>query len=158
MTDSVKELMERAERLTKQINPTQSELPVTKLENAMGGLCNAVHRSIGVAEALKRENANLIRKNEQITQVLNTLVSAIEKSRVMPLFSDLCEQFELLNLSLKDARVSEMQSDTEVKPRLAVISDSERELTDGPNEALAYDTSKTMEVPAVELPTELGRA
>ena len=156
MTDSVRELIERAERLTKQINPTQSKLRETKLENAMDNLCNAFHRSIGANEALKRENANLIRKNEQITQVLNTLVSAIEKTRVMPLFSDLCEQFELLDLSLKDARVSEMQSDTEVKPRLAVKSDSERELTEGTNEA--YDTSKTMEIPALELPTKLGRA
>ncbi len=146
MTDSVKELIERAERLTKQFNPAQSELRVTKLEIAMGDLCNAVHRSVGVNAALKSENAAVIRKNEQITQVLNTLVSAIEKSRVMPLFGDLCEQFEKLNLSLKDARVSEMQSDTEVKPRLAVISDSEN------------DISKTMEMPAVELPTELGRA
>jgi hypothetical protein len=137
--------------LTKQINPTQSELRVTKLDD----LCNAFHRSIGVNEALKRENANLIRKNEQITQVLNTLVSAIEKSRVMALFSNLCERFELLNLSLKDTRVSEMQSDTEVKPRPAVISNSERELTEDPNEDLAYDTSKTMEISALELPTIL---
>jgi len=158
MMDSVSELIERAERLAEQFGPAQSELRVKKLENAMGGLCDAVISIVRVNEALKSESAALIRKNEQITQVLSTLVSAIETSQVMPLFGDLCEQIENLNLTLKGARVLEMQSEMEEKPRLAVISDREREPVEGPNEYLAFDIPGTMEIPAVALPTELRRA
>jgi hypothetical protein len=157
MMDSVSELIERAERLAERFGSAQSELRVKKLEHAMGDLCDAVISTVSVNEALKSETATLICKNDQITRVLSTLVSAIETSQVMPLFGDLCEQFENLNLSIKDAGVSEMQSEMEEKPRLAVISDRGREPAEGPNEYLAFDISKTVEIPAVELPTELRR-
>ena len=156
--DSASELIQRVEWLAERFGPAQSELRVKKLEEAMGDLCDAVKSTVSVNEALKSETAALICKNDQITQVLSTLVSAIETSRVMPLFDDLCAQFENLNLTLMGARVLEMQSEMEEKPRLSVVSDTDREPMEGAKKKLAYDISSTMVIPAVESPTELRRA
>ncbi|MCZ6859414.1 MAG: hypothetical protein O7I42_03890 [Alphaproteobacteria bacterium] len=152
------DLKERAEKLAEQFCETQSERRVTILEHTLGDLRDAVQRDVDVIESLKSENTALVRENEHLTQVLNSLVSAIEQSRVMDVFHDLCEQFENLKLSLNGSRVSEMESETDANSRLMRISDSEGNIAEGPNETMAFDTYKTFETPVVEVSAEMRRA